>query len=82
MDVVKTHKYCSSNKIILEKNINCLCFYCFSKFKYNDIKVFIDNNNMTALCPKCGIDSVLPDKIDNFNLNLEFLDQMKKYWFS
>jgi NTP pyrophosphatase (non-canonical NTP hydrolase) len=45
--------------------------------KYKSIEIFewIDNG-VTALCPKCGIDAVLP-----YNLGDTVLKQMHDYWF-
>lgn len=33
-----------------------------------------------AICPKCGIDSVIPDA-SGVPLSAEFLATMKKWWF-
>lgn len=38
----------------------CGCFYCETMLVPSDIKEWTDNT-LTAMCPKCGIDSVLPD---------------------
>lgn len=49
---------------ILENNhnIDCCCVYCFSKFFSIDILEYITepNSKKTAICPNCGIDSVIP----------------------
>jgi len=42
----------------------CGCFYCLERFTPNEIEEWIDDENgekalATALCPKCGMDSVL-----------------------
>ncbi len=37
----------------------CGCFHCQSIFASDDIRQWV-NNGQTALCPQCGIDSVLP----------------------
>ena len=34
----------------------------------------------TALCPKCGIDSVIGDN-SGYPITTEFLQQMRKRWF-
>ena len=36
---------------------------------------------MTALCPGCGIDSVLPDRTYGFKLTKELLAAMSAKWF-
>ena len=35
----------------------------------------------TAICPRCGIDSVLGDR-SGFPISAEFLSEMQRYWFS
>jgi hypothetical protein len=38
-----------------------------------------DKNGATALCPFCGVDSVLPD--NTIDLSEELLNEMHKVWF-
>jgi hypothetical protein len=52
------------------------CFYCVTIFPASEIKEWTSDE--CALCPYCGIDSVLPDSP---NLTLEFLREMEKHWF-
>ncbi len=37
----------------------CQCFYCLETFHAEQVTRWIDDGQ-TALCPKCGIDAVLP----------------------
>ncbi|WGL60086.1 hypothetical protein QEJ31_00520 [Pigmentibacter sp. JX0631] len=46
------------NRNILEKYKKCSCFYCLKTFETSEITEYVDNNE-TALCPYCGIDSVV-----------------------
>ena len=46
---------------------SCGCFHCQSIFASNEIRQWIDNGQ-TALCPRCGIDSVLPGVTDRETL--------------
>ena len=39
-------------------SVRCGCFFCFRMFSVTDIHKWIDRNQ-TALCPRCGIDSVI-----------------------
>ena len=61
----------------------CGCFYCKSTFNTNEINDWTDEDDergKTALCPNCGIDSVLSDEFpidDN-----EFLKEMNKEYFN
>jgi len=55
-------------------------FYCLSVYKPHEILEWTDFGQ-TAFCPKCGIDSVIGDKSGYPVTDLDFLKQMKKYWF-
>lgn len=45
----------------------CGCFYCLATFPGGEIHTWVDDGQ-TALCPRCGIDSVLADVIDDATL--------------
>lgn len=62
------------------KSGNCGCFYCITHFKPVDIIQWTDNGQ-TALCPNCGIDSVIGDKSGYPVNNIDFLKRMNSYWF-
>lgn len=75
------HKGCSSHRKELESCKLCGCFYCQKTFEPNEIEEWIKekSNGETAICPKCGIDSVLSSKLpieDDM-----FLSEMKRFWF-
>lgn len=57
----------------------CVCFYCMSSFPGKAIKkVTVERDGReTALCPKCGVDSVLPADIST-----EKLELMRAVYFS
>lgn len=59
----------------------CGCFYCKKKFRTNEIKEWIEEGNdvETAICPNCGIDSVLSEKYPISDYL--FLNEMHKHWF-
>lgn len=40
----------------------------------------INEIGQTALCPRCGIDSVIGSK-SGFPISVEFLESMNSYWF-
>ena len=42
------------------KSLKCGCYYCISRFSKQDIEQWVDDGQ-TALCPFCGIDSVIGD---------------------
>lgn len=81
----KAHKASIINRDQITQSKICGCFYCLYIFPKEEISEWIDDQSNpegdTALCPKCGIDSVLGDKA-GFELSKEFLTQMNLRWFS
>jgi hypothetical protein len=57
----------------------CGCFYCGAIFSPNEIADWVDHDQ-TALCPKCGIDSIIGSQ-SGFPLTKDFLNEMNRYWF-
>ena len=78
-NVVTAHELCTYNREALKKSRRCGCFYCGSIYDPKEIKVWIDGKQ-TALCARCGIDSVIPDTAE-YPLTPEFLRKMHDYWF-
>jgi hypothetical protein len=61
----------------------CGCFYCCAVFTPERIVDWTDElggEGQTALCPVCGIDSVIGDR-SGFPISPEFLQRMKRHWF-
>lgn len=84
-DYIVAHKYSSNHrKDVLNSQI-CGCFYCLKIFKPNEISDWIDENEkgtgQTALCPKCGIDSVIASN-SGFPITSDFLEKMRTHWFA
>lgn len=79
IELKRIHKLCDNHRTAIEKSNLCGCFYCRRTFKPSEIYEWIDSED-TALCPKCGIDSVLvlDDTIDNTAM----LVDMSMYWFN
>ena len=75
----KLHTYSTHNKSMVEKSDKCYCFHCQKSFDKNEITDYTDNGK-TAICPHCGIDSVLPDSIDE-DIDEKIISEMNKYWF-
>jgi hypothetical protein len=55
--LIRAHEYCILNRAELERSDACGCFYCERIFHPNEINEWTDDEK-TALCPYCGIDSV------------------------
>ena len=84
-DYIKAHEYSSNHMAQLKKDKKCGCFYCLEIFSPDEITDWligasrIDENG-TAICPHCGIDSVIGES-SGYPITKEFLTKMKKYWF-
>ena len=78
----QAHNSSSSHKEeILNGNL-CGCFYCMQTFLPSEIEEWFEENienGETAVCPKCGIDSVLSSEFPITDKN--FLEEMNKLWF-
>jgi hypothetical protein len=79
-DYILAHKFCGNHKHELEQDEICGCFYCMEIFSPREINFWIDDTSGTAVCPYCGIDSVI-GKSSGFPITKEFLTKMNKYWF-
>ena len=67
---------------ILKSNL-CGCFHCISIFPVADVKssaMMVEKDGFkTAICPICGIDSVLGDA--SVEITAELLESMNEYYF-
>ena len=79
LQLKKLHAYASHNRELIERSNQCYCFYCESSMKNTEIKEYLEKEE-TALCPKCGVDSIIPDSIDEI-INASLLSEMHDYWF-
>ena len=73
------HKHSSQHRSEIESSDVCGCFYCGKTFPPSEIQEWVDDGK-TAMCPKCGIDSVL-GSASGYPFTKEFLDEMNQYWF-
>lgn len=91
-DVVLAHKHSSSHRDQIFASEACGCFYCLRMFSPGKITDWVDfpegaaggdelDLGTTALCPYCGIDSVLGDT-SGFPITQEFLKKMNQHWFA
>ena len=83
-DIIAAHKRCSNHRELLSTAERCGCFYCCAEFGPGAIMDWVDpaSDDMqagtTALCPRCGIDAVIP--LDP-GMDVHFLERMKAHWF-
>ena len=74
----KTHS--SQHRVEIEASGRCACFFCFRTFRSTEIKAWIDANQ-TALCPSCGVDSVI-GSASKQRLDDAFLRGMHQHFFA
>ncbi|MDE5854814.1 MAG: cytoplasmic protein [Ruminococcus sp.] len=78
-DITEAHAYSIYHREDIEKSYYCGCFYCTKIFRPFQINFWIDNND-TAVCPFCGIDSIIGD-YSGYPITEEFLKAMNERWF-
>ncbi|EXM39367.1 radical SAM protein [Ruminococcus albus SY3] len=79
-DVTAAHKFSIYNRKQLGKSKKCGCFYCCEIFTPDKITGWINEGCGTALCPYCGIDSVIGDA-SGYPITKEFMQSMHERWF-
>ena len=52
---------CVNHHALVTQSRRCGCFYCGSIFDPKEIRKWADHGR-TALCPRCGVDAVLPER--------------------
>lgn len=78
-DVVQAHKHSIRHREEIQESSLCGCFFCLETFPPQEIVDWIDDGEC-ALCPKCGIDSVIGDR-SGFPIEKTFLEAMRSHWF-
>jgi len=78
-EISEASKWLMHNKDQLEKSSRAGCYFCEMIFDPSEITEWVDDND-TALCPRCGIDSVL-GSASGYDLSLETLSNLHRYWF-
>jgi len=77
------HRYSSNNRGLLTASTLAGCFYCLATFPSAAVERWTYEDPQrpanTALCPRCGVDSVLPSP--PVTLTKKFLAGMHKHWF-
>jgi hypothetical protein len=83
------HKHCTHNRRAIQRSTACACFYCLEIFPGSEVDEWIQEmaaeagseEGPTALCPRCGIDSVLPGASGLPVQDAAFLQAMHGHWF-
>jgi hypothetical protein len=83
-DIIEAHTGSSNHREMVLAAERCGCFYCCAEFEPGAITDWVDpaSDDMqagtTALCPRCGIDAVIPR---GPGMDARFLQRMKVHWF-
>jgi hypothetical protein len=77
--VAEAHAHSIHHRAEIEASGSCGCFYCMRVFGHEHINEWIDDGE-TALCPHCGIDSVL-GSASGYEISAPFLSRMHSAWF-
>jgi hypothetical protein len=88
--VLEAHRHCSQHREEIEVSTVCGCFYCLATFLPSEIEDWVDwpeeedelpePRGTSALCPRCGIDSVI-GSASGFPITEAFLSDMHSHWF-
>ena len=71
------HARSFNNRGALTDSTKCGCFYCLRVFSPSEIGEWV--NEETAVCPYCGVDTIMPESED-YELDDSLLLAMKEYW--
>ena len=88
-DLESIHRFSDHHRELLARSERAGCFYCCATYPPSEIEDWINGpqletgdtaDGVTALCPRCGIDSVLPSAAP-IQLDEQLLAEMHHYWF-
>lgn len=79
-DYIDAHAFSGNHKQTLLQDELCGCFYCLTSFHPSEITEWVTECSGTAICPYCGIDSIIGES-SGYPITEAFLKQMKEYWF-
>ena len=78
------HGASSRHREQVQQSETCGCFYCLEQFSPGEITEWVaedaKSEEQTALCPRCGIDSVI-GSASRLPITREFLEAMNRRWF-
>lgn len=68
-------QYSDNNFSIAQASKECACVFCLEKYPGSQVKDYtLDTNGPTAICPKCGVDAVIPKSL------VEYTDAILQQW--
>ena len=89
-DLESIWRYCTHHRDLLARSDRAGCFHCGAIFSPTEITEWIGEppampsgtvtaNGVTALCPRCGMDAVLPSA--TVSISRDLLAQMAEHYF-
>ena len=79
------HEAARYNRVMLISDKKCGCFSCLKIYSPSEIEEWCcekdDGEEVTAICPHCGVDSVLGESA-GFPITQELLHAMYRRWFA
>ena len=79
-DFKAAHLHSANHRQELERSNLCACFHCLESFPPGQIDEWVDDEQ-TAMCPRCGVDSVLGDASGLPLAVRSWLEQMQQLYF-
>ena len=78
--IKEAHKFSINHRPELENDSVCGCFSCITIFSPKEIVEWLKDTRGTAICPHCGIDSIIGES-SGYSIEKEFLKEMRTYFF-
>lgn len=79
-NVIAAYQFSKNNKQKVLKDHYCGCFYCLKIFTPEEITIWLGDEEETAVCPFCGINSVIGES-SGYSITKEFMTKMHHHWF-
>lgn len=82
-DPIAAHRHSSNHRDEIVRSERCACFYCLREFPPSEVTEWIDEIEgigSTAMCPFCGIDSVI-GSASGYPIEPDFIRRMNRHWF-
>jgi hypothetical protein len=76
------HRHSAYHRAELERSDVCGCFFCKKTFEVREVEEWVEDESGTALCPYCGVDSVIGSASGFPVDDAGFIHAMHTRWFS
>jgi len=75
------HRHAANHRADLERSDVCACIFCEKTFTVSDVDEWVKDEGGTALCPYCGVDSVIGSASGFPIADANFTRAMHDRWF-